>query len=369
MYMKQFPYAQGRFEFKDRDNDTYSKEFVEELKLELWKINSLKLSKEEEKWCKKNISYIPPFFWEWLSAFRFNPDLLNINLDENKHLHITAEGPLVDVSMWEIPILAIISELWYKCNNMLTKQDDVIARLEPKVDLSNREQLLFSEFGTRRRFSSNVQDIVCKYLKKNSLYCTGTSNIYYAMKYNMKPIGTQAHEAFSFCGAQFGYRHANYILMEKWIDTYDGDLGIALTDTFTSKLFFQNFSMKHAKLFDGVRQDSGDPFLFTNMAIERYKQLGIDPTTKTIIFSDSLDFNKALELKNYCNNRIRCAFGIGTNLTNDCGHKPKNIVMKLVASRMTNNTPWRDCIKLSDVEGKHMGSEVEINHCKEECKL
>ena len=369
LYMKQFPYAKGKFQFKDRDNDTYTKEFVEDLKQELWKTNSLKLSKDELKWCKKNITYIPPFFWEWLSSFRYNPELIDISLDKDKHLSIEITGDIVHASMWEIPLLAIISELWYKYNNMRTKVDDVIDKLEPKIELSNREGILFSDFGTRRRFSSSVQDTVIKYIKKNSLFCTGTSNIFYAKEYGLRPIGTQAHEVFSFVGSQFGYKHANYLLMEKWIDAYDGDLGIALTDTFTSKVFFENFSMKHAKLFDGIRQDSGDPFEFVNQAIERYRQLGIDPSTKTIIFSDSLDFNRALELKNYCNNRIRCAFGIGTNLTNDCGHKPKNIVIKLVKSKMTKNTPWRDCIKLSDVEGKHIGNEDEIYRCKEECGL
>lgn len=189
------------------------------------------------------------------------------------------------------------------------------------------------------------------------------------MKYDMKPMGTHPHEWFMFHGAQFGYKHANYLALENWVKVYDGDLGTALSDTYTSDAFLSNLSRKQAKLFDGVRCDSGNEFDFTDKLITRYKGFGIDPTTKTIIFSNALDFDKALKIQQYCKGRIRCAFGIGTNLTNDAGFKPSNIVMKLIKCKMNAHQEWRECVKLSDDLGKHMGSSKEVKACLYELQL
>lgn len=278
-----------------------------------------------------------------------------------------SSGPLYSITLWEVPILATVSELTYSAKYVMSGTDvitkDIIcSSLKGKVQLSNLNHLPFSEFGTRRRYSYLVQDTVCEYLAKESQYCTGTSNCHFAMKYGMKPMGTHPHEWFMFHGAQFGYKNANYMALENWVKVYDGDLGIALSDTYTSDIFLKNFSLKQAKLFDGVRHDSGDPFKFATKVIDRYVQLGIDPMTKTIVFSDALTFPKALEIQNYCRNRIKCSFGIGTNLTNDVGVEPLNIVMKLANCQMTKNTPVYNCVKLSDDAGKHMGKDVEL--CK-----
>ena len=227
----------------------------------------------------------------------------------------------------------------------------------------------FSEFGTRRRFSFEVQDMVVGYLKEHARFCMGTSNCYLAMKYDMRPMGTHPHEWFMFHGAQFGYKHANYMALENWVNVYDGDLGTALSDTYTSDSFLSNFSRKQAKLFDGVRCDSGDEFEFIDRLIARYKELGIDPTTKTILFRNALDFEKALKIFQYCQGKIRCSFGIGTNLTNDTGYQPSNIVMKLSRCKMNVNQEWRECVKLSDDMGKHMGSNAEVEACLYELRL
>lgn len=157
--------------------------------------------------------------------------------------------------------------------------------------------------------------------------------------------------------------------LENWVNVYDGDLGTALSDTYTSDSFLTNFSRKQAKLFDGVRCDSGNEYEFVDRLIARYKELGIDPTTKTIIFSNALDFEKALSLYEYCKGKIRCSFGIGTNLTNDTGYKPSNIVMKLSRCKMNSNQEWRECVKLSDDMGKHMGSSTEVEACLYELRL
>lgn len=328
-YMKLFPHAIGTFEFFDRDN---TEEFVQQLWIEISNFCSLKLTHDEQDYMTTHCRFIPPMYWEWLSGIRLSAGKVQIWLDEGKHLHIKATDYLYRVTLYEVPILAIVSELRNRMLNHTINMTDVLIRLEPKIVLSNQNQMFFSEFGTRRRYSYNVQEAIVKSLKDSATYCTGTSNCYLAMKYDMPMMGTHPHEWFMFHGAMYGYKQANYMALEGWVSVYDGDLGIALS--YTSAVFFKNLSRKQAKLFDGVRQDE---FKFVTSAIARYKELGIDPTTKTIIFSNALTFEKALEIREYCRGHIRCAFGIGTNLTNDLG--------------------------------KHTGLEQEVEHCMNELGL
>ena len=368
-YMKLFPQAMGTFKFNDRDNTIYSEEFLKALQIELCNLSAIRLNENEKDYISNDCRFIPKFYWEWLSSFNFNSGKIKISLDEEGHLQINVTDYMYKVTLYEIPILAIVSELRNKMLRNNIVMEDVINRLKPKISLSNQNQLLFSEFGTRRRFSFSVQDNIVKELAKSATYCTGTSNCYLALKYNLNMIGTHPHEWFMFHGAIYGYKQANYMGLEDWVKVYDGDLGIALSDTYTSKVFLKNLSRKQAKLFDGVRQDSGDEYRFINDVITRYRDLGIDPTTKTIVFSNALTFEKALEIKEYCRNRIRCAFGIGTNLTNDTGHKPSNIVMKLTSCQMNKNQPVLNCVKLSDDLGKHTGQEEEVERCLNELGL
>jgi nicotinate phosphoribosyltransferase len=367
--MKLFPQAVGTFEFFDRDNTQYTEEFIEQLRMEISNFCSLRLTHDEQDYMTTHCRFIPSMYWEWLSGVKLNSGKVQVWLDEDKHLHIKVTDYLYRVTLYEVPILAMVSELRNKMLNNTINMSDVLARLAPKIVLSNQNQIFFSEFGTRRRYSYNVQENVIKDLKSNAIYCTGTSNCYLAMKYDMPMMGTHPHEWFMFHGAMYGYKQANYMALENWVNVYDGDLGIALSDTYTSAVFFKNLSRKQAKLFDGIRQDSGDEFKFVTNAIARYKELGIDPTTKTIIFSNALTFDKALEIREYCRGRIRCAFGIGTNLTNDTGHKPSNIVMKLTSCQMNKNQPVFDCVKLSDDLGKHTGSAKEVELCLSELRI
>lgn len=368
-YMKMFPDAEGTFTFNDRAKTAYDEEFIELITQAFASLSMLSLSKDEFDFVKSNIRFIPTCYWEWLSSFKFDFNKIQVRLDESKHLHIEVTDKLYKATLYETPILAIVSETRNKWLGYKANMEQVKERLMEKIHLSNTHALKFSEFGMRRRFSYTVQDEVCKMLKANAIYCTGTSNVHMAMRHGMKVIGTHPHEWFMFHGAQYGYKQANYVALENWVNVYDGDLGIALSDTYTTDVFLQNFSRKHAKLFDGVRHDSGDPYLFVNKVINRYKALGIDPTTKTIIFSNALDFETYKDIAEYCRTRIRCAAGIGTNLTNDCGFKPSNIVMKLTSCRMNENQPWYTCVKLSDDEGKHMGFEDEIGNCLYELGL
>lgn len=368
-YIKLFPYAMGTFAFTDRDETEYSEEFLAELKSAIKSLAGVRLTEEEKDYMYAHCRFIPLVYWEWLSSFRFEPEKINVYLDDKKHLHMEVTDFLYKVTLYEVPLLAIVSEIKNKYSGYKIDREYVLSRLKEKVELSNQNKMPFSEFGTRRRFSYEVQELVIDYLKKNSLYCTGTSNCHLAMKYNMLMMGTHPHEWFMFHGAQFGYKHANYMALENWVNVYDGDLGTALSDTYTSDSFLSNFSRKQAKLFDGVRCDSGDEFEFVDRLIARYQELGIDATAKTIIFSNALDFDKALKIYNYCSGKIRCAFGIGTNLTNDTGYKPSNIVMKLTQCKMNKNQEWRECIKLSDDLGKHLGSGTEVDACLHELRL
>ena len=327
------------------------------------------LADKELEYMTRNCRFLPPVYWEWLSSFRFQPEKIDIYLDEEHHLNIEITDYLYKSTLYEVPLLAIVSEIKNQTQGNVANPEEIICKLSEKVVLSNEHQLSFSEFGTRRRFSFDVQDRVISYLKKSAHYCTGTSNCYFAMKYEMKMMGTHPHEWFMFHGAQFGYKHANYIALENWVNVYDGDLGIALSDTYTSDIFLTNLSRKQAKLFDGVRCDSGNELEFIDKLTARYKELGIDSTTKTIVFSNALDFGKALEIQEYCRGKIRCAFGIGTNLTNDTGFKPSNIVMKLTQCKMNVNQEWRECVKLSDDIGKHIGSPEEVRACLYDLRL
>ena len=372
-YMKMFPDAECTFKFTDRNRIPRTTEFLENYKKKMKELCMIHLTDEEFHWVVSAIPFIPMYYWEWLRSFRFEYDKMNIYLDEDNVLCIEVTDKNYKASLYEIPHLFTVPEV-----NNTGKPIDwdlTMSKLKDKVDLANKNGVLFSEFGTRRRFSYEVQDKVCAYLKEHAKTCVGTSNVHFAMKYNMRPCGTHPHEWFMFHGAQFGYKNANYMALENWVNVYDGDLGTALTDTYTTDVFFRNFSMKQAKLFDGIRQDSGDEYKFIEKAIKFYKSKGIDPTTKTIIFSNALDFPKAVEIKKYCEGKIRAAFGIGTNLTCDVyapdgsKYNAENIVEKMSKCRMNENQPWFITIKISDDMGKHMGDNKEFDHAKYELNI
>ena len=372
-YMKMFPDAECTFKFTDRNRIPRTTEFLENYKKKMKELCMIHLTDEEFHWVVSAIPFIPMYYWEWLRSFRFEYDKMNIYLDEDNVLCIEVTDKNYKASLYEIPHLFTVPEV--NNDNKPIDWDLTMSKLKDKVDLANENGVLFSEFGTRRRFSYEVQDKVCAYLKEHAKTCVGTSNVHFAMKYNMRPCGTHPHEWFMFHGAQFGYKNANYMALENWVNVYDGDLGTALTDTYTTDVFFRNFSMKQAKLFDGIRQDSGDEYKFIEKAIKFYNSKGIDPTTKTIIFSNALDFPKAVEIKKYCEGKIRSAFGIGTNLTCDVyapdgsKYNAENIVEKMSKCRMNANQPWFITIKISDDLGKHMGDNKEFDHAKYELNI
>ena len=361
-YSKLFPRAFGEFEFVDRNNLHFPAGFDKLVRRELESMADLFLTKEEEIFLKNKLPYLPPTYIDFLKGYRFDPAEVEVEMTDGK-LSIRSSGLLYRITFWETPILAIVSELYFREMDVTPDVEYMERRLIEKATLMREHGIVFSLFGMRRRFSFGVEDRITELLKLHSgSNFFGTSNVYLAYKHNLNPSGTHPHEWVQFHGSIYGYKMANYMAMENWINVYDGDLGTVLTDTFTTDVFLRNFSKKHAALFTSLRQDSGDPFAFTDKAIRRYEELRINPKLKYIVFSDSLDVEKALKIKNYCGDKIGASFGIGTNLTNDVGNEnvPLNIVMKLFRCKMTEKESWQHCIKLSDVDGKHTGSPDEI---------
>jgi nicotinate phosphoribosyltransferase len=362
-YSKLYPRAYGQFRFIDRGKTTYPQGFAEELKKEIQEMSKLALTKDEASFLSRELPYLPPTYIDFVRGFRFDPEEVKVEQDAEGHQSIIAEGLLYRVTLWETPILALVSELYYK---MLGAQPDM--EYTERTIISKARKLAehgitFSMFGMRRRFSAAIEDRVTELLKEHAAgYLFGTSNVYYAYKHGLRVSGTHPHEWIQFHGAMFGYKMANYMAMEDWINVYDGDLGTVLTDTYTTDVFMRNFSKKHAMLFTSLRHDSGDPLQFTEKVIARYRELRVDPTIKYIIFSDGLDPERAIEIANYCKGRIGASFGIGTNFSNDVGNgvRPMNIVMKLWKCKMTEKERWNPCVKLSDVDGKHTGEPEEI---------
>ena len=362
-YSKLYPRAYGQFRFIDRGKTRYPQGFADALKKELQAMSELALTKDEANFLSRELPYLPPTYIDFVRGFRFDPEELQVTQDEEGYLSIVAEGLLYRVTLWETPILALVSELYYQIMGQkpdLAYTEETIIRKAKQLSEAN---ITFSMFGMRRRFSAAIEDLVTKLLKEHSgENFFGTSNVYFAYKHGLRVSGTHPHEWIQFHGAMFGYKMANYMAMEDWINVYDGDLGTVLTDTYTTDVFMRNFSKKHAMLFTSLRHDSGDPLCFTEKVIARYRELRVDPTIKYIIFSDSLDPERAIEIANYCKGRIGASFGIGTNLSNDVGNgvRPMNIVMKLWKCKMTEKERWHPCVKLSDVGGKHTGEPEEI---------
>lgn len=360
-----FPGEKVKYEFINRGKHHFPEGFHLELREAVEAMADLKLTKAEKEYLKKTCPYIALPYLDFLEGYRFDPSEVTI-VQNGNNLEVSAEGLWYRTILWEVPLLALISELHYEMNQMERDSNDtVMEKTLEKASQLNRLGVTFAEFGTRRRHSYKVHDLVVDSLIKsqNSKFI-GSSNVHFAMKYGVKPIGTHAHEWFMFHAAEYGFKMANDLALEHWVDVYRGDLGVALSDTYTTEVFFQQFDKKFAKLFDGVRHDSGDPLEFADKTIAHYEKNGINPLYKYIIFSDGLNLEKVEEITSYCQGKIGISFGIGTNLTNDVGLKPMNIVMKLIGVQ-ANNGDWIPTIKLSDERGKYTGDPQMIELAKQ----
>ena len=372
-YFHLYPLAEGTFTFNDRAAETYDDGFLTALREEFAHLAALSLTDAEFGYVTEHIRYISRNYWEWLRGFRFEEDRIQASLDEAGHLHIEVTDVLYKVTLYEVPVLAIVAELRNRFHGHVADTRKALDLLDAKLEIANANALLFSEFGTRRRFSSDLHEAIVAELKEKCPdYCAGTSNVYFAMKYGMTPIGTFPHEWVMFHSGVFGYKRANYLSLEDWIKVYDGALGTALIDTFTTRSFLRTLTMKQAKLLDGFRQDSGDEKEVGDSIIARLQEFGIDPRSKVIVFSNALTFPRYREVADYFRGRVRFSAGIGTNITCDPGlpgYKPANIVMKLSRCRMSGKDPWEKVIKISDDLGKHMGDGREFEVASYELHL
>jgi nicotinate phosphoribosyltransferase len=359
-----FPEAKARYQFINRGKHNFPAGFAEALRDAVDAMATLKLTRYEKHFLAATCPYLHPTYLNFLQGYCYNPDEVVIE-QTGSDLRIFVEGYWYRTILWEIPLLSLISELFYKLNNLQRNGDEEVANTtREKIEKYNELEVTVAEFGTRRRHSYAVHSLVAKALKKyGGNAFVGSSNVHFAMLNSVKPIGTHAHEWFMFHAAKYGFKMANQMGLENWTNVYRGDLGIALSDTYTTKVFYRQFDKKFAKLFDGVRHDSGDAVEFARQTISHYEQLGIDPNSKTIIFSDALNYDKVARIANFCRGKIGMSFGIGTNLTNDVGLKPMNIVIKMTEA-FPEGDEWTPVVKLSDERGKYTGDETMIHLAK-----
>lgn len=314
--------------------------------------------KESELDYLRSIKWIKDDYIDYLRLWRPRYQDFTINTDSDCGLNIETNGTWLNTSMYEVPVLAIVNEVYFKFqDNYNELRESYFNRLENKIvalekDIDNIGT--FSEFGTRRRFSKVTQDFAVSELSSRKLGWSnfiGTSNMYLAKKYGVTPVGTMAHE-WIMCAGQGNHKHnpaySNWYALNSWVKEYGVLNGIALTDTITTDCFLKDFQLTYATLFSGVRHDSGDPVEWGKKIIEHYKRLGVDPKTKTLLFSDSLDFETADMLRHTFENETNVAFGIGTYISNDTIADPLNIVMKITKCNS------QDVAKISDTEGKGM---------------
>ncbi|AFD07955.1 nicotinate phosphoribosyltransferase [Solitalea canadensis] len=362
--VKQFPNAKARYQFINRGKHEFPIGFDSALRQAVDAMAGLQLSKEEKNFLTQTCPYLDPAYLDFLQGYRYDPSEVIIQ-QNNTAISISIEGYWYRTILWEVPLLSLVSELYYRLTNQQRVNDEqVIAITKDKIEKYNKLGVTVADFGTRRRHSYQVQRLVIDTLRRSEgKSFIGTSNVHMAMLYQTKPIGTHAHEWFMFHAARYGFKMANSLGLEHWVDVYRGDLGIALSDTYTSNVFFEQFDKKFAKLFDGVRHDSGDPVEFAEKTIRHYEKLGINPLYKTIIFSDALNYDKVEVIANYCKGKIGVSFGIGTNLTNDVGLKPMNMVIKLTET-LPQNKEWTPVVKLSDEKGKYTGEPKMIELAK-----
>lgn len=357
----------GEYHFKCRNKGvTWTEEMFDEINEQIDHLCTLTF-KEDELNYLRSIRFIKDDYVEFLRLWRPLRDYVKTELSDDGELSIIVKGPLFSAMQFEIYLLEIVNEVYFRMRfGYEDLRDSAKERLNTKIEAfkSGKYNFNFAEFGCRRRLSRAWQDTVVRKLIETG-HCVGTSNVYLAMKYNVKPIGTYAHEFVQMYQgiSKIPLAYTNYYAMKDWFNEYNGDNGIALTDTLTTDLFLLDFDYLQASTYTGLRHDSGDPYEWGEKVIQHYKDLGIDPKTKTLLFSDSLDFDKAEQIYQYFKDKCKVSFGIGTYCSNDTSALPLNIVIKL---QYVNGKP---VAKLSDVEGKTMCSDEQyLNHLQEAVK-
>ena len=377
--IENYPRTQVKYRFNDRNNTVYPPGFADELRRQVKLLESVVITDEEIAFMRRRCRYIPAWFYSYLKGVRYDSSWVRINQDKSGRLDIEFEGCWSNTIFLEVKVLAIISELYY----MMTGEDSLFdydlyyTKSYGKARRLIEAGCMFSDFGTRRRASFRAQETAVKAMKdcQESIHgpgkFIGTSNVYLAMKYDLVPIGTMAHELICAIAGMYGPQMANHIAMKTWASTYRGALGTFLYDTYGWRIFSLNFSEDYANMFKGLRVDSGDNYRELDLITEKYRSLKIDPRTKQIVFSNGLDVDSAIELQKYAQYKCMPSFGIGTHFTNDFdGVSPMNIVIKLIAVKITESWPFycQTC-KLSEEPGKYSGDKATVKRFLETLHL
>ena len=343
----------GQYYFKCRNKDVvFTPEMEEEINAQIDHLCTLTFTKEELDYLR-SIRFIKNDYVEFLRLWRPIRDYVTVSRDESGELQIVVDGPLFSAMQFEIFLLEIVNEVYFRMKyDYETLRKSAEEKLDKKIKALNdgTYTFRFAEFGCRRRLSREWEDVVVRRLAQETDKCVGTSNVYLAMKYNLTPIGTYAHEYVQMYQGidEIPLAYTNHYAMLDWYDEYQGDNGTALTDTITTDLFLRDFNRAMVNNYTGVRHDSADPYEWGEKIIRHYESYGVDPKTKLLLFSDSLDFDRAQALYDYFSGRTKVSFGIGTFCSNDTCEKALNIVIKL------QTVNGRAVAKLSDTPGKAM---------------
>jgi len=354
--LHQFPGAQVSYKFKCRTPGVKLAPYVEEIRSEIRSLCKLQFTEQELAWMRA-MRFIKSDFVDFLGLFRLNEKYINVVALPNGEIDVRIDGPWLHTILFEIPVLAIVNEVYFRNTQTVPNYVEGRQRLDTKIaQLQEADvgDLKIADYGTRRRFSKAWHEEVLRVLTSRlgtglTGRFAGTSNALFARTLGLTPLGTMAHEYLQACQALGPrLRDSQVFGFETWAREYRGDLGIALSDVYGIEPFLRDFDMYFCKLFDGARHDSGDPFTWGERMIAHYKNNRVDPLTKTLIFSDGLTVPRTIELYQRFRGRCQLAFGIGTNLTNDLGYEPLQIVIKMVEC---NGQP---VAKLSDTPSKNM---------------
>ena len=370
-----YPRAQVKYSFVDRAGTCYPPGFGAELQRQIALLEGVVVTEDEIEFMKRRCPYIPVWFYTFLKGFRYDRRQVEVRQDDEGRLSVAFEGPWSSTILLEVKVLAIISELYYEMTGQAGQLDynGHYLRSKEKAQRLIDAGCYFSDFGTRRRASFEAQDTSVRAMAEYGAVSpgpgrfTGTSNVYLAMKYDLKPIGTMAHELICALAGIYGPQMANYIAMRTWSSTFRGALGTFLYDTYGWDIFSLNFSEDYANMFKGLRVDSGDNYAELDKIVAKYRSLGIDPSSKQVVFSNALDTDAAIALQRYAAGKCLPSYGIGTHFTNDFpGVKPLNIVIKLFAAKITESwTFYNDTCKLSEDAGKYTGRPEVVRRFKE----
>ena len=350
----QFAEAQVEYRFKCRNPGIDLTPFVAEIEEEIRALCDLRFTQEELDYLRR-WRFFKSDFVDLLGLFQLQQRFISVSPREDspREIDITIKGPWLHTILFEVPVLAIVSEVYYRNTVPRPDFDEGRRRLAAKIERANTvdtQEFRIADYGTRRRFSRAWQDEVLRTLRRDMpTHFVGTSNVRFAMEQGLTPLGTMAHEYLQACQAVGPrLRDSQSFAFNMWAREYRGDLGIALSDVVGINAFLRDFDLFFCKLFDGVRHDSGDPFEWGDRLIAHYQKMRIDPRTKTMVFSDSLNVPLAMRLYEYFKGRAQTSFGIGTNLTNDLSYEPLQLVIKMTRC---NGQP---VAKISDEPSKTM---------------